>query len=110
MQTKCWMTVDPILYKWIRFEVRRRKESVHTIPSTLHTSADKACIQKLNKPTKFIKIIVDGWQFKAVCVESFLKYLVKKCLPTQTSQLNFDNVSFHAHTVIGTKVRSFTHT
>ena len=87
MQTKYWMTVDPILYKWIRFKVRSRKESVHTIPRTLHTSADGTCIQKLNKPTKFIEIMVNGWQHKAVCVESFLKYMVIKCPRTHTSQV-----------------------
>ena len=109
MQTQC-LIISPFLYKWIWIEVWRRKESVHTILSTLHSSRDKACIQKLNKPTQLIEIMVDGRQLKAVCAELFLKYLRKKWLPTQSSQINFDNVSFHAHTVLGTKVWSFIHT
>ena len=96
-------------HKWIKIEVRRRKESVHTIPSTFHTFADKACIQKLNKPTQLIEVILDGRQLKVVCGELFLKYLRKMCVPTLSSQINFDDVSFHAHYVLGTKVWSLIH-
>ena len=64
----------------------------------------------MNKPTKFVEILVDDWKHKAVCIKSFLKYMVKKCIPTQSSQVNFDDVSFHAHTMLGGKVGSFTHT
>ena len=91
--------MDPILYKWIRCKFFRRSESVNTCPSTLHTSTEKACIQKVNKPAKIVEILVDGWECQAVCIEAFLEYVVENCLPTKPSQVNFNDVSFHAHTM-----------
>ena len=99
MQTTRFVTIGPILYKWMRSELWKWDESVNMVPRTLHTSIDKACIQLVNKPAKIVQIGVDGWQCQAVCIEAYLECVAENCLPTKPSQVYLHDVSSHAHTM-----------
>ena len=99
LQTKRFVTIDPQLYEWIGFEFFYRSKSVNPCPCRFQTSAVQTCIQIVHKPAKVVKILVDSWKCKAISVKVLLQYIEKKSLAAKCGQINFNDISFHAHTM-----------